>query len=89
MIMEWFVPNPPPTMEWFGLLSGTIARMEGGGTTAVAAIIGPQGNQGTASIVIDPEVGNRLRTSGAGLFVPPIAVGELPDMNLIFENSLL
>jgi len=44
MTVEWFTPNPKPALEWFGLLSGTIASMGGGGTSAVASVIGPPGS---------------------------------------------
>ena len=72
MIVEWFTPSPRPELEWFGLLSGTLASMGGGGTVAVASVVGPpgaQGQPGTSSLTIDPQAGNLLTTSSAGLFV--------------------
>jgi len=43
MIVEWFTPSPKPALEWFGLLSGTIASMGGGSTSAIASVVGAPG----------------------------------------------
>ena len=72
MTVEWFTPNPKPALEWFGLLSGTIASMGGSISSAVASVVGPpgiQGPPGTSSLTIDPRASNILTTSAAGLFV--------------------
>jgi len=86
MIVTWFTPARR-SFEWFGQTDKTLALIERGGTSAVASVIGPPG--GVGDIPIDPDTGNRLTRSTAGLFVPPVAQGELPDMNLIFENALI
>jgi len=55
----------------------------------VIGVQGPPAADSTPTLTIDPQAGNRLTTSEAGLFVPPVAEGDLPDMTLIFDNALV
>lgn len=50
---------------------------------------GAAGRDATSSLVIDPQTGNRASLTPGGLYIPPISVGDLTDMTLIFENALV
>jgi hypothetical protein len=52
--------------------------------------VGPKGAKGDKAIIeLDENPNNRLRSTEAGLYVPPVAEAELPDMAIIFENALI
>ncbi len=92
MTVEWFTPVSKPTLEWFGQKEGTLATIQEQGISVVASVAGIKGDQGepgTSTIVIDPQPDNRLTNPPEGLYVPPISEGELTNMVLLFENSLL
>lgn len=42
IVVEWF-SLPRRTLEWFGQTGDTLAKIEVGGTTAIASVVGPPG----------------------------------------------
>lgn len=46
MKIEWFVPQPTRSLEWFGLLAGTLAQMRDGSIVTLASVVGPKGETG-------------------------------------------
>ena len=46
-------------------------------------------NNQSADVLIDPSADNRIEKKSTGLFVAPVAEGDMIDMSLIFENALV
>ena len=42
-----------------------------------------------ATVNVSTRTGNRVSLEIDGVYVPAVAEGDFPDMNIIFENALL
>lgn len=81
MIVEWFTP-PRRSYEWFGETAETLATIASGGTSAVAAVIGPQGGSAYDIAVQEGFTGTEAEwlasLASGGLAVSP-AIGNIME----------